>query len=68
MGSRPMRWRKADHEHNVLVAISRWVKSKGGNLVVVGGIEVQDFHEGAGKFKVAVRCLGKMPPRKPDAE
>lgn len=56
-----MRFRKHDHSHNLLAAVERYVESKGGKLVVVGGIEIQDFHEGASKFKVAVRCLGRRP-------
>jgi hypothetical protein len=59
-----MRFRKNDPGHNVLVAVNRWVRANGGNLVVIGGIEVQDWAEGLGKFKVAIPCLGKKPVKK----
>lgn len=58
------RWRKKDHEHNLLVAVSKWVRSRGGELIVVGGIEIQDWAEGMGKFKVAIRCMGRQPQKK----
>jgi len=62
-----MRFRKNDPEHNVLVAVNRWVRSRGGSLMVIGGIETQDYGE-AFKFKVAVSCLGRKPiPRKESA-
>jgi hypothetical protein len=56
-----LRYRKNDPDHNLLVAVQRWVHNRGGNLLVIGGVELQDWHEGASKFKVAVRCLGKRP-------
>jgi hypothetical protein len=43
-------------------AIRRYVESGGGNVVVIGGIEVQEWPgEGAFKFRVAVKLLGKKP-------
>lgn len=61
-----MRFRKNAPEHNLLAAVQHWVKANGGNLLVVGGIEVEfGLHE-LPKFKVAVRCLGKPPERIPD--
>lgn len=59
-----MRWRKNDHTHNVLCAVNRWVRSHGGKLIIIGGIEVLDYGEGMGKFKVAIGCLGKKPTKK----
>ena len=47
-------------------AVRRYVESGGGNVVVIGGIEVQDFAEGAGKWRLAVRLMGKKPS--PDKE
>jgi len=56
-----LRYRKNDLKHNVLVAVERWVKAGGGKLVVIGGVEIQDWREGAGKFRVGVRCIGRPP-------
>ncbi len=56
-----LRYRKNDHGHNVLVAVQRYVEAHGGKLLVIGGIEVQDWHEGAFLFRVAVRCMGQVP-------
>jgi hypothetical protein len=63
-----LRFRKKDIEHNLLVAVTRWVRARGGNLLVVGGISVQDWHEGMGKFKIAVNCLGAMPRKEKPQE
>jgi hypothetical protein len=58
-----MRFRKHDPAHNLLTAVAHWVREKGGSTLVIGGIEVQDWDEGAYKFRVAVRCLGTKPPK-----
>lgn len=56
-----MRFRKNDPAHNLLAAVQHWVKARGGSLVVLGGIEVQDWFDGPGLFRVAVKCLGTSP-------
>ena len=48
-------------EDRLLAAVQNYVVKRGGSLIVVGGIEIQDWHEGKGKFKLAVRCLGRRP-------
>ncbi len=44
-------------------AVANWVEVYGGKLVLTDGPEVQDFHEGKYKFRVAVRCVGRRPPK-----
>ncbi len=58
---RMMRFRKNDPGHNLLAAVQHYVHSYGGTVVVEGGIEVQDWGDGLGKYRVAVRCLGRAP-------
>lgn len=60
---RKMRFRKDDPDHNVLAAVSNFVKARGGTVLVVGGIEIQDWQDGVGKFRVAVHCTGRAPRR-----
>ena len=61
---RKLRYRKNDPSHNVLAAISNWVQANGGNLIMVGGMEIQHWGDGIGKFRVAVKCLGRPPVTK----
>lgn len=43
-------------------AVEAYVVAKGGELVVIGGIEIQEWPEDPKfKFRVAVRCLGRKP-------
>ncbi len=43
-------------------AIEHYVNQHGGNLIVIGGIEIQEWPgDVTGKFKVAINCLGKKP-------
>lgn len=59
---RIMRFRKNDPTHNLLTAVCHYVRAKGGELVIVGGIDIEEWPSaGAGKFKVAVNCLGRKP-------
>ena len=43
-------------------AIAKYVRLKGGTVVVCGGIQVQEW-PGSGKrsFSIAVKCLGRKP-------
>lgn len=44
-------------------AVRRYVQSKGGSITVIGGIEIQEWPgDGVGKFRVAVKILGRRPP------
>lgn len=58
-----LRFRKNDPGHNVLAAVSRWVKANGGSTVVIGGIGIMP---GDRKFVyyVMVQCMGNEPIRK----
>lgn len=43
-------------------AIQNYVEVHGGKLIVVGGIQVQEWpNDGMGKFEIAVKCLGRKP-------
>ena len=43
-------------------AVRNYVEESGGNILVLGGIEVQVWPEDRrGQFRVAVKCLGKKP-------
>jgi hypothetical protein len=43
-------------------AVRRYIESGNGNIVVIGGIEVQEWpSEGPYKFRVAVKVMGKRP-------
>lgn len=56
---------KRDPESQLYRAIRRYVESKGGSLMVIGGIETQEWPgEGEFKFRVAVRCMGRKPAGK----
>lgn len=67
MGAKPKKKRdvlagKRDPESQLYRAVRRYVESKGGALVVIGGIETQEWPEdGRLKFRVAVRCMGRKP-------
>jgi len=43
-------------------AVENYVKSKGGNLVVIGGIQIQQWPgDGEYKFTVGIQCVGHKP-------
>lgn len=43
-------------------AVRRYVNANGGSIVVIGGIYVLEWPgDAAGKFTVAVKCLGRKP-------
>lgn len=56
-----MRYRKKDLSHNVLVAVSRWVKANGGKVIVIGGIGVMEHSEH--KYSICVKVVGKKPTK-----
>jgi len=60
-----MRFRKSDPVHNLLAAVTHWVRATGGDLVVVGGIGI--LHEGPNRFRICVGGLGTPPQKKPEA-
>ena len=56
---------KRDPESQLYRAVRRYVESKGGSLMVIGGVETQEWPEdGKFKFRVAVRCMGRKPAGK----
>lgn len=57
-----LRFRKGDTAHNLLTAVQHWVHEHGGTVIVGGGIEVQQWPGmGTANYRVAVRCMGKLP-------
>lgn len=53
---------RRDPESQLYRAVRRYVESKGGSLLVIGGIETQQWPDDrALMFRVAVRCMGRKP-------
>ena len=43
-------------------AVRRFVESKGGSILVIGGIQVEQWPgDGEFKFVIGVRCMGRKP-------
>lgn len=43
-------------------AVIAYVKSKGGNIAVIGGIQIQQWpSQPSRNFTVAIKCTGRMP-------
>lgn len=50
------------HIGNLYEAVARYVEKMGGSVIVVGGIQIQEWpHDPKGKFRVAVSLLGRKP-------
>lgn len=48
-------------------AVRRYATSLGGSIVVIGGVEVQTWpSDPDGVYRVAVKCLGRVPTRLAD--
>ena len=53
------------HIDRLYKAVDNYVKTGGGSVVVIGGIQIQEWPNTAkGKFVVAVQCLGRKPTMK----
>jgi hypothetical protein len=51
-----------DPESQLYRAVERYVKSNGGGVLVIGGIQVQEWPgDFDGTFTIGVRCTGKKP-------
>ena len=51
-----------DDQDVLLDAVMKYIKAKGGNVVVIGGIEIQRFPGDAKyNFRLAIRCTGEAP-------
>jgi hypothetical protein len=49
---------------NLYEAVAQYIEKNGGSVIVIGGIEIQQWpHDPMGKFRVAVSLLGKIPER-----
>jgi hypothetical protein len=61
--------RKKKSEHTrLLEAVMRYVERHHGRVLVAGEIEIQEWTgDRAGRFTVAVNCLGKKPQFPPEA-
>lgn len=64
MSNIKLRFRKNDAVHNVLVAVSRWVKANGGSTVVIGDIGIMPAGDREFIYYVTVKCMGKQPVHK----
>jgi hypothetical protein len=50
-------------------AVQRYIKFHGGDVVVIGGLEIQQWPlEPEAKFRVAIQCLGRKPEVRPLGE
>ena len=50
------------HVDRLYKAVAHYVEKTGGKLVVIGGIQVQEWPgEGAYKFVLGIKCLGRKP-------
>jgi hypothetical protein len=57
-----MKFKKGDHEGNLLVAVGNFIEAKGGKVAVAGGIQIQQWPEDPKlTFRVAIKCTGKRP-------
>jgi hypothetical protein len=53
---------KRDAESQLYRAVRRFVRERGGSLLVIGGIVTIEWPgDAVGKFTVGVHCLGKKP-------
>lgn len=69
MATRLLRFRKHDHAHNLIAAAQRWLRANGGDAVLMGGIDIVTMPgDPQSKFRIAIRCLGRRPPRIKSAE
>lgn len=56
--------RGGDVTDRLYAAVSDYVENKGGDITVIGGVEIQEWPgESNYKFRVAIHCLGKKPIR-----
>ena len=60
-----LRFRANQPEHNLIAAVSHFVRAHGGRCLTIGGIETLDYGDPY-KFKVAVGCVGKKPVKARD--
>ena len=50
------------HVDRLYKAVAHYVEKTGGKLVVIGGIQVQEWPgDGAHKFVLGIKCLGRKP-------
>lgn len=63
---RVMRWRKNDPTHNLYKAVRDYIISKNGDVLVIGGIQIQKWPtDPAFTYQVAVKCTGRKPTFEP---
>jgi len=48
-------------------AVVNYVEARGGNVVVIGGIQVQEWDASNYRFSIAVQCCGRKPTFKSKA-
>lgn len=56
------RYFRGDPAENLLKAVGDWARSRGGSVLVAGGVQVQKWPaDPEFTFYVAVRCTGRAP-------
>lgn len=55
-----------DELEKLYKAVCRFAHSHGGKILVIGGVEVQDWKEGKYNFRIAINCLGRRPKCTPE--
>jgi len=60
MAKKPTRILGRDPVSQLYRAVIRYVESHGGNIVVIEGVQLQEWG-GPYRFSIAVKCAGKRP-------
>lgn len=60
--------KKKDVTDKLYDAVVKYIESKGGRVIVIGGVEIQQFPENDFNYKLAIRCTGKKPLPSRDRE
>lgn len=66
--TRITRLKRGDVTDRLYAAVIEYVENKGGNIVVIGGIQTQEWPLGAeGDFTIGIKCFGRKPEFKEKA-
>ena len=49
------------HVMRLYKAVANYIKNAGGNVAVIGGVQLQDWGDGKFNFTVAIKCTGRKP-------
>lgn len=42
-------------------AVLRYVEASGGQVIVIGGVQVQEWQPRSGNYVIGIKCMGKLP-------